>query len=71
MAGFGIIHRNEASGALSGLARVRRFVQDDSHIFCIPSQIEEEMSGLFDFVQKLCKPFGFEFHLQLSIRPEA
>ena len=39
MAEFGIIHRNEASGALSGLARVRRFVQDDSHIFCVPSQV--------------------------------
>ena len=39
MAEFGIIHRNEASGALSGLTRVRRFVQDDTHIFCMPSQV--------------------------------
>jgi threonyl-tRNA synthetase len=39
MAEFGIIHRNEASGALSGLSRVRRFVQDDTHVFCMPSQV--------------------------------
>lgn len=39
MAEFGVIHRNEASGALSGLTRVRRFVQDDTHIFCMPSQV--------------------------------
>ena len=39
MAEFGIVHRNEASGALTGLTRVRRFVQDDSHVFCLPSQV--------------------------------
>ena len=39
MAEFGIIHRNEASGALTGLTRVRRFVQDDTHVFCMPSQV--------------------------------
>ena len=41
MAEFGIIHRNEASGALTGLTRVRRFVQDDTHVFCMPSQVRE------------------------------
>jgi threonyl-tRNA synthetase len=39
MAEFGVLHRNEASGALSGLTRVRRFVQDDAHIFCTPDQV--------------------------------
>ena len=39
MAEFGIVHRNEASGALTGLTRVRRFVQDDTHVFCMPSQV--------------------------------
>lgn len=43
MAEFGIIHRNEASGALTGLTRVRRFVQDDTHIFCMPSQVSREI----------------------------
>ncbi|KAL1670281.1 hypothetical protein GGF50DRAFT_94427 [Schizophyllum commune] len=70
MAEFGIIHRNEASGALSGLTRVRRFVQDDTHIFCMPSQVEAEMAGLFDFMQHVYGIFGFEFHLELSTRPE-
>ena len=41
MAEFGIIHRNEASGALTGLTRVRRFVQDDTHVFCMPSQVRQ------------------------------
>ncbi|KAL1745956.1 hypothetical protein HDZ31DRAFT_35196 [Schizophyllum fasciatum] len=70
MAEFGIIHRNEASGALSGLTRVRRFVQDDTHIFCMPSQVEAEMAGLFDFMQHVYGIFGFEFHLELSTRPD-
>lgn len=39
MAEFGVIHRNEASGALTGLTRVRRFLQDDTHVFCLPSQV--------------------------------
>jgi len=41
MAEFGVLHRNESSGSLSGLTRVRRFVQDDSHIFCTPDQVRE------------------------------
>ncbi|PCH37518.1 threonyl-tRNA synthetase [Wolfiporia cocos MD-104 SS10] len=70
MAEFGIIHRNEASGALTGLTRVRRFVQDDTHIFCMPSQIEEEIGHLFDFMQHIYGLFGFEFKLELSTRPD-
>ncbi|KAH7910912.1 hypothetical protein BJ138DRAFT_1126481 [Hygrophoropsis aurantiaca] len=70
MAEFGIIHRNEASGALTGLTRVRRFMQDDTHVFCMPSQIEEEINALFDFMQHIYGLFGFEFRLELSTRPD-
>ncbi|SNX87565.1 probable THS1 - threonyl tRNA synthetase, cytosolic [Melanopsichium pennsylvanicum] len=70
LADFGVIHRNEASGALSGLTRVRRFCQDDAHIFCMSSQIEEEMAGCFDFLQRVYGLFGFTFKLELSTRPE-
>ena len=70
MAEFGIIHRNEASGALTGLTRVRRFVQDDTHIFCMPSQIEDEIGLLFEFMESIYGLFGFEFHMELSTRPD-
>ncbi|KAJ6588367.1 hypothetical protein B0H19DRAFT_1098957 [Mycena capillaripes] len=70
MAEFGIIHRNEASGALTGLTRVRRFAQDDTHVFCMPSQVEEEISALFDFMQHVYGTFGLEFQLELSTRPD-
>ncbi|KAI0267261.1 hypothetical protein BC834DRAFT_923529 [Gloeopeniophorella convolvens] len=70
MAEFGIIHRNEASGALTGLTRVRRFVQDDTHVFCMPDQIEGEINALFDFMQHTYGLFGFDFSLELSTRPE-
>jgi len=70
MAEFGIIHRNEASGALTGLTRVRRFVQDDTHVFCTPQQIGDEINALFDFMQHTYGIFGFEFSLELSTRPE-
>ncbi|EIM87343.1 threonyl-tRNA synthetase [Stereum hirsutum FP-91666 SS1] len=70
MAEFGIIHRNEASGALTGLTRVRRFVQDDTHVFCMQSQIEDEIAALFDFMEHTYGLFGFEFSLELSTRPE-
>ncbi|GAK66757.1 threonyl-tRNA synthetase [Moesziomyces antarcticus] len=70
LADFGVIHRNEASGALSGLTRVRRFCQDDAHIFCMASQIEQEMAGCFDFLQRVYGLFGFTFKLELSTRPD-
>ncbi|OAD07919.1 hypothetical protein MUCCIDRAFT_168698 [Mucor lusitanicus CBS 277.49] len=69
-ADFGVLHRNEFSGALSGLTRVRRFQQDDAHIFCRTDQIEEEMAGCFDFLNEVYGIFGFDFHLKLSTRPE-
>ncbi|WVR04974.1 threonine-tRNA ligase [Kwoniella sp. DSM 27419] len=65
---FGVLHRNEASGALSGLSRVRRFVQDDAHIFCTPDQVEDELYAAFDFLDAVYKPFGFTYKVGLSTR---
>ncbi|KAF8717288.1 Threonyl and Alanyl tRNA synthetase, partial [Rhizoctonia solani] len=70
MAEFGVIHRNEASGALTGLTRVRRFVQDDTHVFCMPSQIEQEIEAIFEFFKRVYGIFGFTFKMELSTRPE-
>jgi len=70
MADFGVLHRNEASGALTGLTRVRRFQQDDAHVFCTVDQIEDEVSQLFDFLKYVYGLFGFTFKLELSTRPE-
>uniref|UniRef100_A0A182XNS7 threonine--tRNA ligase n=1 Tax=Anopheles quadriannulatus TaxID=34691 RepID=A0A182XNS7_ANOQN len=70
MADFGVLHRNELSGALTGLTRVRRFQQDDAHIFCMPDQIREEITGCLDFLRHVYTIFGFTFNLVLSTRPE-
>jgi len=70
LADFGVLHRNEASGALSGLSRVRRFQQDDAHIFCTQAQIHQEIAGCFDFLQTIYGTFGLTFKLELSTRPE-
>ncbi|AMD19961.1 HCL190Wp [Eremothecium sinecaudum] len=70
VADFGVIHRNEFSGALSGLTRVRRFQQDDAHIFCTHDQIETEIENIFDFLKYAYGVFGFEFKMELSTRPE-
>ncbi|EEP80648.1 threonyl-tRNA synthetase [Uncinocarpus reesii 1704] len=70
MADFGVLHRNEASGALHGLTRVRKFQQDDTHIFCTEDQITQEIEGLFDFLRAIYGLFGFSFKLKLSTRPE-
>jgi threonyl-tRNA synthetase len=69
-ADFGVLHRNELSGALSGLTRVRRFQQDDAHIFCRQDQISAEVSGALDFMKTIYGIFGFSFEVQLSTRPE-
>ncbi|KAJ3060555.1 threonyl-tRNA synthetase [Podochytrium sp. JEL0797] len=70
-ADFGVLHRNEASGALSGLTRVRRFQQDDAHIFCTIEQLASEMKGCFDFLKQIYeKTFGFTWSMKLSTRPE-
>jgi threonyl-tRNA synthetase len=68
---FGSCHRNEASGTLHGLMRVRGFVQDDAHIFCTEDQIQEEVSNFIDLVFSVYKDFGFtEVVTKLSTRPE-
>ncbi|KAF8382770.1 tars-1, partial [Pristionchus pacificus] len=71
LADFGVLHRNEMSGALTGLTRVRRFEQDDAHIFCRPDQVGDEIKGCLDFLEFVYeKVFGFTFKLNLSTRPE-
>ncbi|URD76424.1 TGS domain [Musa troglodytarum] len=70
LADFGVLHRNELSGALTGLTRVRRFQQDDAHIFCRENQIKEEVKHVLDFVSYTYGIFGFTFELELSTRPE-
>ena len=71
LAEFGSCHRNEPSGTLHGLMRVRNFVQDDAHIFCTEDQIQDEVSAFIDLVFEVYKDFGFEEVLvALSTRPE-
>jgi threonyl-tRNA synthetase len=62
------LHRNEASGTLSGLTRVRQFAQDDAHIFLRPDQIESEMTALFGLVAHVYQAFGLSYKMQLSTR---
>lgn len=70
IAEFGSCHRNEPSGALHGLMRVRNFVQDDGHIFCTEDQIGEEISRFIKQLQEVYADFGFnEFSIKLSTRP--
>jgi threonyl-tRNA synthetase len=70
IAEIGHVHRHEASGAISGLMRVRSFHQDDAHIFMEPHQIEEEILRVLKLVDELYTPFGLTYHLELSTRPE-
>jgi len=70
LAEFGIDHRHELSGVLSGLFRVRAFTQDDAHIFCTQDQIQQEVSQLIDLVDFVYKTFNFTYHIELSTRPE-
>jgi len=69
-ADFGVLHRNELSGALTGLTRVRRFQQDDGHIFCRDDQIEEEVLGALEFMKYVYGIFGMTYKLELSTRPK-
>ncbi|MGR8953139.1 MAG: threonine--tRNA ligase, partial [Gammaproteobacteria bacterium] len=71
LAEFGSCHRNEPSGTLHGLMRVRNFVQDDAHIFCTEAQIQDEVSNFIDMLFAVYKDFGFdEVVIKLSTRPE-
>lgn len=68
---LGIVHRHEFSGALHGLMRVRTFTQDDAHIFMREDQIEEEIIGVINLIDKFYKGlFGFEYSIELSTKPE-
>ncbi len=71
LAEFGSCHRNEPSGALHGLMRVRGFTQDDAHIFCTEDQIQSEVSNFIDFLHDVYQAFGFtDIIYRLSTRPE-
>lgn len=70
LADFGVLHRNELSGTLGGLTRVRRFQQDDAHIFCTEDQVKEEVSRYLIFLKSVYDKFGFDYELHLSTRPE-
>ncbi|WP_075582161.1 threonine--tRNA ligase [Megasphaera sp. UBA4233] len=70
MAELGLVHRHELHGALHGLFRVRCFTQDDAHIFMLPSQMKQEISGVMDLIDKAYKIFGLDYHVELSTRPE-
>ena len=71
LAEFGFVHRNEPSGTLHGLLRIRAFTQDDAHIFCTPDQIKNEISILINDIKNIYNKFGFnELKIELSTRPE-
>jgi len=67
---FGVLHRNEASGALTGLTRVRRFQQDDAHLFVRPDQIKQEVVAALEFLNYIYSIFGFNATFALSTRPK-
>lgn len=70
MGELGLVHRHEMAGALHGLMRVRCFTQDDAHIFMMPSQIKDEIIGVAKMIDSFYSLFGFEYHMELSTRPE-
>eukprot|EP00505_MAST-04D_sp_SCG-Rhode-Island_P004505 Stramenopile-MAST_4_protein_4505 len=70
IADFGVLHRNELSGALTGLTRVRRFQQDDAHIFCRPDQVMDEVVGALEFMKAVYGIMGMRFKLERSTRPK-
>ncbi|MDR2736421.1 MAG: threonine--tRNA ligase [Gracilibacteraceae bacterium] len=67
---LGLVHRHELSGVLHGLLRVRNFTQDDAHIYMTPEQITGEIIGVIELIDYFYKVFGFEYHVELSTRPE-
>lgn len=70
MGELGLVHRHEKSGQLHGLMRVRCFTQDDAHIFMTPEQITPEIKGVMRLIDEVYSRFGFEYHMELSTRPE-
>lgn len=73
LADFGVLHRKEQSGALTGLTRVVKFQQDDAHIFCREDQLEGELVGCLDFIKSVYQKLGFgnDFSLRLATRPDS
>jgi threonyl-tRNA synthetase len=68
---LGLVHRHELSGVLHGLFRVRSFTQDDAHIYCMESQVKQEIEGVIKLIEKMYKDLGFtDYHVELSTRPE-
>jgi len=70
IAELGLVHRNEPSGALHGLMRVRNFTQDDAHIYMTPEHIPAEIAAVIDLADRIYKVFGFSYRVELSTRPE-
>ena len=69
IAELGVVHRHELSGVLNGLFRVRKFTQDDAHIYCTEEQVEGEIINVIELVDRFYKVFGFPYHVELSTRP--
>jgi len=69
VAELGVVHRHELSGVLNGLFRVRKFTQDDAHIYCTEEQVEQEVINVIELVDRVYKVFGFSYHVELSTRP--
>ena len=70
MAEIGLVHRHELSGVLNGLLRVRTFNQDDAHIYCLESQIKDEVIKVIRLIDRIYKTYGLEYRMELSTRPE-
>jgi len=70
LADFGVLHRNEIHGSLRGLTRVRKFCQDDAHIFCKLDQVEQEIQSVINFMKRVYKDFELDLTVGLSTRPE-
>ena len=70
MAELGLVHRNEKSGTLHGLMRVRSFTQDDAHIFMREDQVVDEIQGVMRLIDEVYRKFGFSYEIELSTRPE-
>jgi len=69
-ADFGVLHRNESTGALRGMTRLRKFCQDDAHIFCRDDQILNEIKSCLEFLKDIYKLFGFNYKIAISTRPD-
>lgn len=67
---FGLVHRHELSGVLSGLFRVRSFVQDDTHVFCTKEQIQEQVIELINLIDTIYSTFGLKYKVELSTKPD-